>query len=237
MMGRTLLIFAIAAWLAGPAASCGLAQAKPATSSPAADGAGANLDGGQPIDGVAARIEDDILTDSEVRELSAFQQLVDGKSKSRDEVIRELADQWIVRGEADASKYPLPSQDDIDLAYKQLVAQFPSPGEFERRRTAVGLSEAAVRRMLEQQIYLARFLDYRFRPAAQVDEKQIQAYYDDEFAPQLKARGEKVPPVDDVEDTIREVLVQRDIDTLARQWLDDTSSRLRIDIISNGEAP
>ena len=91
--------------------------------------------------------------------------------------------------------------------------------------------------MLEQQIYLSRFLDYRFRPAAQVDEKQIEAYYNDEFAPQLKARGGKVPPVDDVEDTIREVLVQRDIDTLAKQWLDDTRDRLKIDIMSNGEAP
>lgn len=231
-MRRVIPILAMMAWLAGPAARCAPAQAP----SPAAGDAAANS-GGQAIDGVAARIEDDILTDSEVRELAAFQQLVDGKSKSRDELIRELADQWIVRGEADTSKYPQPTKEDVDLAYKQLVAQFPSPDEFEKRRAAVGLSEAAVRRMLEQQIYLARFLDYRFRPAAQVDEKQIQAYYDDEFAPQLKARGEKVPPVDDVEDTIREVLVQRDIDTLSKQWLDDTSNRLKIDIMSNGEAP
>jgi len=237
LVERAIFFLATMAWLAGPAANCGFAQPQHAAAlSPASDAAAPNP-GGQPIDGVAARIEDDILTDSEVRELAAFQQLVDGKSKSRDELISELADQWIVRGEADASKYPQPTMEDVDRAYKQLVGQFPSPGEFEKQREAVGLGDAAVRRMLEQQIYLARFLDYRFRPAAQVDEKQIQAYYNDEFAPQLKARGEKVPPVDDVDDTIREVLVQRDIDTLAKQWLDDTRDRLKIDIMSNGEAP
>ncbi|MGO9592054.1 MAG: hypothetical protein ACLP3K_18640 [Candidatus Acidiferrales bacterium] len=235
-MERAIFFLATMAWLAGPGANCGLAQTQAAALSPAAE-AGAANPGGQPIDGVAARIEDDILTESEVRELAAFQQLVDGKSKSRDELISELADQWIVRGEADTSKYPAPTKEDVDRAYKQLVAQFPSPGEFEKQREAVELADAVVRRMLEQQIYLARFLDYRFRPAAQVDEKQIQAYYNDEFAPQLKARGERVPPVDDVEDTIREVLVQRDIDTLAKQWLDDTRDRLKIDIMSNGEAP
>ena len=192
---------------------------------------------GQPIDGIAARIEDDVLTDSEIGELAAFQKLVDGQSKPRVELIRELADQWIVRGEADAGKYPPPTADDVDRAYKQLVAQFPSPAEFEKRCAAVGLSDAAVRRLLEQQLYLARFLDYRFRPAAQVDSKQIQAYYDDEFAPQLKARGDKVPPIDDVEDTIREVLIQRDIDTLSKQWLDDTRDRLKIDIMADGAAP
>jgi hypothetical protein len=238
VMGRIILILTCMAWLAGPAARCGLAQTQPPSSpslSPAQEPA-ADL-GGQPIDGVAARVEDDILTDSEIRELAAFQQLIEGQSKPRDELIRELADQWIVRGEADAGKYPQPTQEDVDRAYKQLVAQFSSPEEFDKRRTAVGLSEAAVRRMLAQQLYLARFLDYRFRPAAQVDEKQIQAYYDDEFAPQLKARGETVPPVEDVEDTIREVLIQRDINTLSKQWLDDTRGSLKIDIVSNGEQP
>jgi hypothetical protein len=232
-MRRAVLIFAWIAWAAGPAARCGFAQRQPA---PPAQVAPADF-GGRPIDGVAARIEDDILTESEVSELAAFQRLVEGQEKPRGELIRELADQWIVRGEADAGKYPQPSADDVDREYKQLVAQFSSPEEFEKRRAAAGLSDAAVRRMLTQQIYLARFLDYRFRPAAQVDEKQIQAYYDDEFAPQLKARGEKVLPVEDVEDTIREVLIQRDINTLAKQWLDDTRGRLKIDIVSNGEQP
>jgi hypothetical protein len=233
-MRRTILIFGFLAWLAGPAARCTLAQIQqqPSPQALPADAAAA-----QPIDGIAARIEEDILTDSEVHELGAFQKLVEGQAKPRAELIRELSDQWIVRGEADASKYPQPSAQDVDRAYQQLVAQFSSPQEFDKRRVAVGLSEAAVRRMLAAQLYLSRFLDYRFRPAAQVDEKQIQAYYDDEFAPQLKARGEKAPPVDDVEDTIREVLIQRDIDTLAKQWLDDTRNRLKIDIVADGEAP
>lgn len=232
-MRSAILILASMAWLAGPAARCGFSQTQlPApVQVPVADV------GGQPIDGVAARIEDDILTDSEVRELAAFQQLVEGQPKSHGELVRELADQWIVRGEADAGKYPQPSQEDVDRAYAQLVGQFSSAEEFEKRRTAASLSEAAVRRMLAQQLYLSRFLDYRFRPAAQVDAKQIQAYYDDEFAPQLKARGQAMPPLEDVEDTIREVLIQRDINTLAKQWLDDTRNRLKIDIVSNGEQP
>jgi hypothetical protein len=233
-MPRAILILAALAWLCGPAARCGLAEAEP--QSPAAP-APAAATGGQPIDGIAARIEDDILTDSEIRELAAFQNLVGGWSKSRDELIRELSDQWIVRGEADASQYPEPTEEDVDRAYKQLVEQFSSEEAFEKRRVAVGLSQAAVRRMLAQQLYLARFLDYRFRPAAQVDEKQIQTYYDDEFAPQLKVRGEKVPPIEDVEDTIREVLIQRDINTLSKRWLDDTRSRLKIDIVADGEEP
>jgi len=206
------------------------AQQDPAAATP---GAVSNANA-QPVDGVAARIEDDILTESEVRELGAFQELVEGRRKSRDELIRELAEQWIVRGEIETAKYPAPSAEDVERAYSRLAAQFGSPEEFAKRCGAVGLSEAAVRRMLRQQLYLSRFLDFRFRPAAQIDAKQVEAYYNDEFTPQLKAKNQTVPPLEDVEDTIREVLVLRAINERATQWLDDTRSRLRIDIVTHG---
>jgi hypothetical protein len=187
-----------------------------------------------PIDGVAARIEDDVILESEVRELGAFQILSEGQTKPRSELIRELADQWIVRGEASAAKYPFPSAEEVQNAFQQFVKQFPSPEDFQKRLAAADLTESAVKRILAQQLYLSHFLDYRFRAAAQVDDKQVETYYNEEFAPQLKARAEPVPPLEDVEDTIREVLIQRAINERAVKWLDDTRQRLRIDIVSRG---
>jgi hypothetical protein len=193
--------------------------------------------GAQTVDGIAARIEDDILTESELRELAAFQELVDGQAKPRPELIRELADQWIVRGEAVATNYPRPSAEDVEGNFAKLSRQFRSPEEFKNRCARAGLSEADMRRIIDEQLFLSRFLDYRFRPAAQVDERQIERYYQDELTPQLKARGQSVPPLEEVDDTIREVLVQRAIDSLSTRWLDETRDRLKIDTVSDGDAP
>ncbi len=246
-MLRTIFTLALIAWLLGPGLRRSCAQGQPssglavstvdrATVTPggAADGSAA----GEPqnVDGIAARIEDDIITESEVRELTAFQKLVDGRAKSRIEVIQELADQWIVRGEAAVAAFPPPSPADVDRAYEQFIKQFPSPQEFQTRCKAVGLTEAAIRRILSQQLFLSHFIDYRFRPAAQVDDKQIEDYYRDEFAPQLKAKNQAVPAFEDVEDTIREVLVQRAISDRAAKWLDDTREHLKIDIVMQGAA-
>jgi hypothetical protein len=233
-MRRELLIFVCTLCFAHQAGSSVFAQDPAPSPTVAPPAAPATAPEGQVVDGVAARIEDDIILESEVRELGAFQKLVDGKEKPRDELIRELADQWVVRGEIETAKYPPPSAADVDRAYSQLAAQFGSPEEFARRCAAVGLTEAAVRRMLEQQLYLSRFLDFRFRPAAQIDSKQIEAYYNDQFVPQLKAKNESVPPLDDVEDTIREVLTQQAISDRSAQWLDDTRSRLKIDVAAHG---
>jgi len=226
---RIIPMIGLLAFLAGPRAMQTHAQSPTQTAPPDASKDLAAL----PIDGVAARIEDDVILESEVRELAAFQVLSDGQAKPRNELLRELADQWIVRGEANTAKFPFPSADEVENAYRQFVKQFPALEEFQKRLAAVDLTEAAVKRILAQQLYLAHFLDYRFRAAAQIDSKEVEKYYNQEFAPQLKARNETVPPLDDVEDTIREVLVQRAINDRAEKWLEDTRQRLRIDIITD----
>jgi hypothetical protein len=231
-MRRALLIFGFSAAFLPFGTAPALAQLQPGPGSPPPP---ASLDNGtQQIDAVAARIEDDIITESEVHELAAFQKLVDGESKPRSELLRELIDQWMIRNEAIATKYGQPSAEDVDRAYAEFVKQFPSPVEFEKRCAAAGLTDAAVRRMVAQQLYLSRFIDYRFRPSAQVTDQQVEAYYKDEFAPQLKARNQPVPPLDDVDDTIREVLIQRAISERSTKWLDDSRDALQIDIMSQG---
>jgi hypothetical protein len=188
------------------------------------------------VDGVAARIEDDVITDSEIRELGAFEQLVDGKAKPRNELIRLLADQWLVRTEAVTARYAQPSAADVDRAVAEFEKQFPSPEVFQQRCADVGLTPAAIRRLISQQLYLSRFIDYRFRPAAQISDQQVEDYYNKEFVPQLQARNEKVPPLDDVDDTIREILVLRAIQARADKWLADTRDRVKLDIVSQQDA-
>jgi hypothetical protein len=233
-MRRVILIsvgIAISFGIAGKVASAQTTDPAPAIPAPALSASA------QPIDGIAARIEDDVLTESQLRELAAFQKLVDGQAKPRADLIRELGDQWAVRNEAIAARYPEPSSDEVDHAYQQLAARFSSSEDFKNRCEAAGLTETDVRRMLGQQLYLTRFLDYRFRPAVQVEQKEIEAYYNGEFASQLKSRGQSVPPLQDVEDSIREVLVQRAISDRANEWLDETRARLKIDIVAEKDRP
>jgi len=230
-MNRAFLIALLIGILLNVTASCVKGQTGSSVSSAVPFG------NARMIDGVAARIEDDVITESEVRELAAFQLLVDGRAQPRPELIRELADQWIAGGEARVARYPQPSEEDVKRVLEQLVAKFPSPEEFRKRATDVGLTEADVRRLLAMQLYLSRFLDYRFRAAAQVDQKQVQAYYDNELVPQLESQGQPVPSLEDVEDAIQEVLVQRAINDRATAWLNETRARLKLDVMPEGRQP
>ena len=186
------------------------------------------------VDGIATRIEDDIITESEVRELSAFQMLVEGHAAPRNKVLDELIDQWIIRTEANAALFPHPADSEVDHELERLQQRFKSAEAFHARLHELGLDEAAVRRLLRQELFFARFLDYRFRPTEQVARKQIEDYYHQDLASQLAARGQPLPPLEEVESQIREVLTQREISDRATRWLDDSKSRLKIDVSPGG---
>lgn len=191
----------------------------------------------QVVDRIAARIEDDILTLSEMRELGLYQQLVEGHAASDDRLLTQLIEQWIVSREATATHYPRPAEADVSRELERLEKQFGSPEAFGDRVRQLGLSVAAVRRLVERQMYLARYLGYKFRPAVQVDATAVRNYYRDEFVPLLAGRGQAAPPLETVRAQIRELLVQRGISQLSARWLEEARSRLKVELEREGSGP
>lgn len=191
----------------------------------------------QVIDRIVARIEDDIILLSEVRELGRYQQLVDGHSTSDDKLLGQLIDQWVVDREATAAHFVRPVGADVRDELDQLEKQFKSAEAYRARLRELGLTEAAVRRFIERQLYLSRYLDYKFRPAAQVDSAAVERYYREELLPQLAARGQQASPLESVQDQIRELLTQREISARAARWLDESRSRLKIETQLTPEKP
>jgi hypothetical protein len=160
----------------------------------------------QVIDRIVARVEDDIITLSEMRELGRYQQLVEGRAAGDDRLLAQLIEQWIVNTEATAARYPRPSETEVNRELARLEKQLGGPDAYRERLRETPLSAAAVRRLIERQMYLARYLDYKFRPAVQVENAAIEKYYGEELVPSLAAKGQPAPPLDTVQDHIRELL-------------------------------
>lgn len=181
------------------------------------------------VDGIMAHIEDDIITLSELRELAAYQQLFDGRSQSNEELRSELIEQWVVNNEAITARFPLPAQTEVDRELAHVENSFPNAA-YRQRLAAVGLTSEALRRIITRQIYLARYLDYKFRSSIQVDDAAIASYYRDHLIPELQAKGQQAPPLGDVSGQIRELLVEQGVNDRTAAWFEETKSRLRIEL-------
>ncbi len=185
---------------------------------------------GRVVDRIAARIEGDIILLSQVRELGAFQQLVEGRAETDNQLLSELIEQWVVQTEANESHFPQPAQSEVDRELARLVEQFGGPEAYAAKLRGLGLSAVQVRQLLVRQIYVERYIDYKFRPSAQIQSADIGKYYQNELLPELAKKNQPRPRLADVEAQIRELLTQRAITDLATKWLEETKSRLKIEV-------
>jgi hypothetical protein len=189
--------------------------------------------GQEVIDGIAARVDTDIILLSDVRELARYQSFADGKSESDPEILDRLIDQWIVRSEAKAALYPQPSDDEVKRSLERLKRSFSSPEEFEERKKQVGLTDEDVFRMQKSILYLSNYLDSRFRASIQIDEKDIEEFYKTRVVPRAESRGQTPPALDAARGFIQEALVQRAINVQASRWLQESRGRLRVEKLLN----
>ncbi len=94
------------------------------------------------VDRIAARVENDIILLSDIRALSRYQQFLDGKSETEAQILDRLIDQWMVRTEADVSRFPPPSDAEIAMyrgsptpPTRRLTAAWSVCGSPSRRRS------------------------------------------------------------------------------------------------------
>jgi parvulin-like peptidyl-prolyl isomerase len=222
-MRRTICVFIglVAAAIAGPVIAHALAQPQAS----------------RVVDRIVAHIEGDIILQSQLRELGAFQQLIEGRAESDDRLIAEIIEQWVVQTEATASHVPQPAQSEVARETARLAAQFKNPEAYNAKLDELGLSATQVRQLLARQIYVERYLDYKFRPSVQIESVDIENYYQKELLPELARKNQPAPRLADVEGQIRELLTQRGITVLAAKWLDETKSRLKMDLTLPGTKP
>ena len=183
----------------------------------------------QIVDRVVVRVENDVILWSDVRALSRYQQFLEGKSESDDQILDRLIDQWIVRTEADVARSPQPSETDIDKAIARLHRSFASEQEYETRKQQAGLSDQEIRAITAAELYLSNYLDSRFRPSVQVEPRAVEEFYENAVVPRAKTRGEQPPSLEAARDSILEALVQNGINEQAGQWLKESRLRLHIE--------
>ena len=181
------------------------------------------------VDRIVGRIESDIILESQVRELGAFQELIEGRAESDDQLLSELIEQWVAQTEAATSHFPEPAQTEVDRELARLTERFNNPEAYASKLRALGLSASQSRQLLMRQIYIERYLDSKFRPTVQIEQAAIDAYYQNQLLPELAKSNQPVPKKADVQEQVRELLVQKAISELTAKWLEETKSRLKIE--------
>jgi hypothetical protein len=112
------------------------------------------------------------------------------------------------------------------VAAERLAAlrkEFTNPEDFRAAIKDLGMTQAEVLVRITQQELMLRLIDQRLRPAASPNDDEVAYYYRFTFVPdfQKKNVGAPAPPLSEVEGQVREVLIQKRINELLDQWIEE----------------
>lgn len=112
-----------------------------------------------------------------------------------------------------------------------------SDAEWQAFLAAHNLIPERVEAYLRNRIEILRFIELRFRQGISISPEEIKAYYTDTLLPQYPP-GQATPTLEQVTLRIREILLQRQVNVLFDDWLDNLRKQGQIEVLDPAlEAP
>ena len=192
---------------------------------------------GDVLDRVVVTIGETAITQSDVEQEYLFERFLDGQwpapppDKAALEQARDrLTYQRLLEIEGEATRAGLADPEGSAAErLEELRARFGQGDKFESALRELGITENQLLDRLAEQAQILRIIDQRLRPAASPTPAEIENYYRQVFLPSYAQRSkDPAPALSDVENQIREILVQKSIDELLTKWLHNLEGRRRV---------
>jgi len=186
------------------------------------------------IDRIAALVDRQVLTVSEIGQMAEIRFFPRTSSWSDDDYRKNILDALIAQalrfrdverfGAEDVSK------DAIEARLLQIQQRFASPADFTTALQHAELTLDEVRALIKRQLQVEIYIQERFAPMIFVSTEEMENYYKGPWTQQRRARGLAVPALAEVQDEIRTQLKSTRLQQEVERWTTQLRSRANVDI-------
>jgi len=96
------------------------------------------------------------------------------------------------------------------------------------------LSPLELRELVANQVEVLKFMEFRVSPLVRVSRAEVEEYYTNTLAPQVRAAGQTPEPVEQLTPKIRELLVERKMNREMDKWLETLRAQSSVQILWDG---
>ncbi len=191
---------------------------------------------GEVVDQVAALVEGEVITLSEVQQLVQYKgwQISEKPDERRNlylTVLDQIIDQKLISREAQQTPGIQISQDDVDQQLQAYRRRFSSQDEFQDKLESMEMTESTLRDLIRRELTVWRFVQTRFEPFTIVMPPQIQEYYDEILVPELAQTSAPLPALALVREQIREILILEKTNQEMDQWVKNMRDKAQVSIL------
>jgi len=186
------------------------------------------------IDRIAAVIDQQVLTVSEVNQMAELRFFPHAAGKSDDDYHHDILEAMIAQalryryverfGAQDISK------DSIEARLAEIQSRFKTSVEFGAALVRSELTRDELLAMIKRQLQVEAYIRELFAPMIFVANDDIATYYNGTWRQQRTARGLSVPPLNDVREEIRTLIRSRQLDQQVETWTAQLRARANVDV-------
>lgn len=184
---------------------------------------------GVEVERVVALVNGVAVLQSDV-ELAMAARLVPGREGEGEQAYRKAVAEALVQLELrwqdlESSGAAEQLHPDLAAAWAKVVRAAGGEAELAQRLAALGLPESLLRELVRRAAVVEAYVARRFAPFARVSEDEIEKYFRDELAPQLRARGQAIPDLAAVRATVEAILRERKLAAEVESWTAELEAR------------
>jgi len=202
----------------------------------------------QSLDGIAAIVNDEIVSIGEVRRAALLmgpdgsdllrpacspevpEPAADTRQQRLAQALECLIDQRLVFREVRRFPQFDAAGKQVEALWEQVVAAYPDPQTRQAELRRLGTGESQLRADLRRQALVSAYIASRFRATAEISETEAREYFDKTLVPDMQRQGIPIPAFDSVEDEyVIPILQQREVNRRVESWIVDLRARATIE--------
>jgi hypothetical protein len=179
------------------------------------------------VDRVAARIDQQVLTVSEVNQMAEIRFFPTSDPR---EILDALIAQALRFRDVERFGAQDISKDSIETRLQEMERRFASPAEFTAAVQHAELTLDEVRALVKRELQVEAYIQERFAPMIFVSNEDIESTYAGTWSQQRRQRGLPIPPLADVREEIRTLIRSRQLQQEIDKWTAQLRARANVDI-------
>ena len=138
--------------------------------------------------------------------------------------LARLIDQALIRKELQAGLYSSPQPSEVDALLQQLKQSFGSEATYRNALKSYLVSEDDLRKHLNWQLTVLRFINIRFASGAQVPDAEVRTYYQ-QHLPDLRRAGKPKLDLESLRPEIEQAIAGERVNQQFFAWLDESEKK------------
>lgn len=170
------------------------------------------------IDGIAAIVNEDVITKSEIFEIERLNLKISGLP-SRENLLQERIDHHLVLQQLRDQPPVVVPEDEIVAAIRSYAETKGGTDELIQFLASAGMNYQGLQQEIREQINIRHFLTDRFRPFVNITIDDVENYYNESYKPERERQGLETGPFIEVFPEVQRDLVESRIQGSVEEWL------------------